>query len=88
MLLYDDDKDNYQRPLKNAPFFPILASDLKFNPRNIPYIPVVKFLVFLELGQKMTFFKGLYQLLPNLDFRIREGRISQWLSTGTELILN
>ena len=28
------------------------------------------------------------QLLPSLDFRIREGRISQWLSTGTELILN
>ncbi len=44
MLLYDDDKDNYQ----------LLTN----------------------------------QLLANLDFRIREGRISQWLSTGTELILN
>jgi len=47
------------RPLKNAPFCPISASYSKFNPRNIPYIPAVKFFVFLELEQKLTFFKGL-----------------------------
>jgi len=88
VLLHDDGKDNYQRHLKKAPFCPISASDSKFNPRNIPYIHEVKFFVFLELEQKLTFFKGLYQLPSNLDFRIREGRISQWLSTGTELILN
>jgi len=47
------------RPLKNVPFCPISAPDSKFNPRNIPYIPPVKFFVFLELEQKLTFFKGL-----------------------------
>jgi len=47
------------RPLKNAPFCPISASGSKFNPRNIPYIPAVKFFVFLELEQKLTFFEGL-----------------------------
>jgi hypothetical protein len=36
-------------PLKNIPFRPISASDSKFNPRNIPYIPAVKFFAFLEL---------------------------------------
>jgi len=41
-------------PLKNVPFRPISASDLKFNPRNIPYISRqggIKFFVFLELEQ-------------------------------------
>jgi len=37
------------RPLKNVPFRPISASDSRLNPRNIPYIPAVKFFVFLEL---------------------------------------
>jgi len=50
-----------KRPLKNAPFYPIPASYSKFNPRNIQYIPAVKFFVFLELEQKLTFFKGLVQ---------------------------
>ena len=55
-------KRRIQRPLKNAPFCPISASYSKFNPRNIPYIPVVKFFVFLELEQKLTFFKGLIRI--------------------------
>ena len=47
------------RPLKNAPFCPISASGSNFNPRNTPCIPVVKIIAFLELKQKLTFFKGL-----------------------------
>jgi len=37
--------------LKNAPFWPISASGLNFNPRNIKYIPVVEILAFLDLDQ-------------------------------------
>jgi hypothetical protein len=51
------------RPLKNAPFWPISASDSNFNPRNIKYIPVVEILVLLELNQNSTFFKGLKALI-------------------------
>jgi hypothetical protein len=38
---------------------PILSVRLKFNPRNIQYIPVVKIISFLDLDQNWTFFKGL-----------------------------
>jgi len=58
------------RPLQNAPFCSISASDSNFNPRNTQCIPacpvgpadrtgVVKIIAFLELKQKLTFFKGL-----------------------------
>jgi len=47
------------RPLKNGTFCPISASGSNFNPRNIPYIPVVEIFTFLELEQKLPFFKGL-----------------------------
>jgi hypothetical protein len=39
------------KPLKNAPFCPISASDLNFNPRNTKCMSVVKIFVFLDLGQ-------------------------------------
>ena len=52
------------RPLQNATFCPISVSGSIFNPRNILYIPVVKNFAFLELEQKLTFFKGL-QLLTD-----------------------
>jgi len=39
------------RPLKNAPFWPISASDSNFNPRNIQYIPAVEIFAFLDLDQ-------------------------------------
>jgi len=35
------------------------ASGSNFNPRNILYIPVVEIFAFLELKQKLPFFKGL-----------------------------
>jgi len=41
----------YARPLKNGIFCPISASGSNFNPRNIPYIPVVEIFAFLELEQ-------------------------------------
>jgi len=47
------------RPLQNGTFCPISASGSNFNPRNILYIPVVEIFVFLELEQKLPFFKGL-----------------------------
>jgi len=47
------------RPLQNGTFYPISASDSNFNPRNILYIPVVEIFAFLELEQKLPFFKGL-----------------------------
>jgi hypothetical protein len=47
------------RPLKNGTFCPISASGSNFNPRNIKYIPVVEIFAFLELEQKLPFFKGL-----------------------------
>jgi len=54
--------------LQNGTFCPISASGSNFNPRNIPYIhpkgiyyaaPVVEIFAFLELEQKLPFFKGL-----------------------------
>jgi hypothetical protein len=47
------------RPLQNGTFCPISASGSNFNPRNILYIPVVEIFAFLELEQKLPFFKGL-----------------------------
>jgi hypothetical protein len=47
------------RRLQKAPFCSISASDSNFNPRNTTSIPVVKIIAFLELKQKLTFFKGL-----------------------------
>jgi len=51
--------------LKKAPFrslrlsAQLLASGSNFNPRNIPYIPVVEIIAFLDLDQNWAFFKGL-----------------------------
>jgi len=45
--------------LQNGTFYPISASGSNFNPRNILYIPVVEIFAFLELEQKLPFFKGL-----------------------------
>jgi len=47
------------RPLQNGTLCPISASGSNFNPRNILYIPVVEIFAFLELEQKLPFFKGL-----------------------------
>ncbi len=65
---YDKVGDNiYARPLQNGTFCPISAkasqvpaSGSNVNPRNIQYIPVVEIFAFLELEQKLPFFKGLY----------------------------
>jgi len=48
-----------ERPLQNAPFCPIPASDSNFNPQNTQCIPVVKIIAFLGFEQNWTFFKGL-----------------------------
>jgi len=57
------------RPLQNGTFCPISApisaSGSNFNPRNIQYIPVVEIFTFLELEQKLPFFKGLASSLKN-----------------------
>ncbi|PQP34711.1 hypothetical protein C6A37_06325 [Desulfobacteraceae bacterium SEEP-SAG9] len=50
---------NSVKPLQNGTFCPISASGSNSNPRNIPYIPVVEILTFLELEQKSPFFRGL-----------------------------
>jgi len=56
------------RPLQNGTFCPISASGSNFNSRNTPCIhpkgiyydaPVVKIFAFLELEQKLPFFKDL-----------------------------
>jgi len=52
------------RPLQNGTLCPISASGLNFNPRNILYIPLVEIFAFLELGQKILFFKGLTLTFP------------------------
>jgi hypothetical protein len=39
------------RPLQNAHFCTISASDSNFNPRNTQCIPVVKIFAFLDLEQ-------------------------------------
>jgi len=48
------------RPSQNGTFCLISASGSNFNPRNIQYIPVVEIFAFLELEQKLPFFKDLY----------------------------
>ncbi len=50
------------RPLQNGTLCPISASGSNFNPRNIPYIPVVEIFAFLELEHKLPFCKGLIVL--------------------------
>jgi hypothetical protein len=40
-----------ERPLQNAPFCPISASESNLNPRNTTCIPAVKIFVFLEVEQ-------------------------------------
>jgi hypothetical protein len=55
------------RPLQNAPFCSISASGSNFNPRNTKCIPVVKIIAFLELKQKLTFFKGLIVIFRFID---------------------
>jgi len=59
---------NKARSLQKAPLCSISVSGSNFNPRNIQYIhpkgiyyaaPVVKIFAFLELEQKLPFFKGL-----------------------------
>jgi len=42
-----------------------LSTGSNFNPRNISYIPVVEIFAFLELKQKLPFFKGLVSRPPN-----------------------
>ena len=65
------------RPLQNTLFCPISTSGSNFNPRNTQCIPacpvgpadrtgVVKIIAFLELKQKLTFFKGLFPGTYNL----------------------
>jgi hypothetical protein len=50
---------NSVKPLQNGTFGPISASGSNFNPRNIPYIPVVEIFTSLELEQEAPFFRGL-----------------------------
>jgi len=45
--------------MQNDTLCPISESDSKFNPQNIPYIPVVEIIAFLELEHKLPFFKSL-----------------------------
>jgi hypothetical protein len=57
------------RLLQNVPFCPISVSGSNFNPQNtqsimdacpdVFFIGMVKIFAFLELEQKLTFFKGL-----------------------------
>ena len=58
--MFDNANLTSVRPLQNGTFCPISASGSNFNPRNILYIPVVEIFAFLELEQKLLFFKGLY----------------------------
>ncbi|MBU1055554.1 MAG: hypothetical protein KKC46_17290 [Proteobacteria bacterium] len=44
---------------QNAPFWPILALGLNFNPRNTQCIPAVEIFSRLELEQTETFWKWL-----------------------------
>jgi len=42
------------RPLQNAPFCPIPASDSNFNPQNTQCIPAVKIIAFLGLEPRLN----------------------------------
>jgi len=57
-------KTDYET-FEKGTFCPISASGSNFNPRNILYIPAVEIFAFLELEQKLQFFKGLYKYLIN-----------------------
>jgi hypothetical protein len=59
---------NVSRPLQNGTFCPLSASGSNFIPRNILYIPVVEIFAFLELKQKLLFFKGLGVLKSFFSF--------------------
>jgi len=60
------------RPLQNGTFCPISASGSNFNPRNIQYIPVGEIFSFLELEQKLPFFKGLIMFFFGLCMLFQE----------------
>ncbi len=51
MSLHNKDRFGV-RPLKNAPFCPISASDSNAYPQNTQYVHVVKIFTFFELEQK------------------------------------
>jgi len=51
--------------MKNGTLCPISASGSNFNPQNILYILAVEIFAFLELEQKLPFFKGLASSLKN-----------------------
>jgi len=51
------------RPLQNGTLCPIYASGSNFKLRYIPYISVVEIIAFLELEQKLPFFKGLLTII-------------------------
>jgi len=59
----DDETFADKRRLRNGTLCPISASGSNFNPRNIPYIPVVEIFAFLELEHKLPFFKGLLTII-------------------------
>jgi len=61
-----------KRPLQNGTFCPISASGSNFNPRNIQYIPVVEIFAFLELEQKLPFFKGLLKTSRIFDLLLED----------------
>jgi len=75
------------RPLKNGTFCPISASDSNFNPRNILYIPVVEIFAFLELKQKLPFFKGLTAVILAVIMSKEIAPESGYRLLGTEKIL-
>ena len=59
------------RPLVNAPCLSNRSEiGSNFNPRNTQCIHVVKIIAFLELKQKLTFFKGLQGISPQAAFSI------------------
>jgi len=51
---------HFKRVLQNGTFRPISASGSDLNTRNILYIPMLEIFTFLELEQKLPFFKGLF----------------------------
>jgi hypothetical protein len=61
------------RPLQNGTLCPISASGSNFNPRNILYIPVVEIFAFLELENKLPFFKSLsvWKFVSNIKIGYR-----------------
>ncbi len=51
---------HYLVPIQKRSFCPISALCSKFYPRNINYMPVVKFFAGLDLEQKSSFLDGHY----------------------------